>query len=227
MSLANDGGAAYLDVRYSAEKKPYTEYPAKLVRFLGERYLSAHRGGKLLDVGCGRGEFLHHFAREGFDAIGMDRSRPAEPRYSEPVVVGDYSKGGLPFADGHFQVVFDKSVLEHVADPTPLLAECHRVLAPGGTLLSLVPDFRAQWRHFYDDWTHVHPYTLPGLTECIACHGFRVREARHFRQLPHLWERPWLRPLSDLCVLLPDVFKTSKFVRFSKEWMLLVVAEKP
>jgi hypothetical protein len=41
-----------------------------------------------------------------------------------------------------------------------------------------------------------------------------------------LWDRPYLSPLSDAAALLPDAFKRSKFVRFSKEWMLLVVADR-
>jgi SAM-dependent methyltransferase len=221
-----DAALRYLDVRYGEKERPYTDYPAQLTAHLSARYLGAHRGARLLDLGCGRGEFLHGFAQAGFDAVGFDRSRPSAPRFDEPVVVGDYERGGLPFGDGEFSVLFNKSVLEHVRDITPLLDECHRVLAPGGRMVSLVPDWTAQWRHFFDDWTHVRPFTLTGLRECIQTHGFRVVEAVRFRQLPLLWERPYLRPLSDAAALLPSAFKRSKFVRFSKEWMLLVVADR-
>lgn len=222
----SDAASRYLDVRYGEKERPYTDYPAQLTSHLSGRYLGAHRGARLLDLGCGRGEFLHGFAQAGFDAIGFDRSRPTAPHFDEPVVVGDYERGGLPFRDGEFSVLFNKSVLEHVRDITPLLNECHRVLAPGGRMVSLVPDWTAQWRHFFDDWTHVRPFTLTGLRECIQTHGFRIVEAVRFRQLPILWERPYLRPLSDAAALLPSAFKRSKFVRFSKEWMLLVVADR-
>jgi SAM-dependent methyltransferase len=221
-----DAARRYLDVRYNERERPYTTYPAQLAAHLTERFLRGRRGEKLLDLGCGRGEFLHGFAELGFDARGFDRSRPAEPRFDEPVVVGDYEQGGLPFSDGEFSVLFNKSVFEHVRDISPLLRECHRVLAPGGRMLSLVPDWMAQWRHFYDDWTHVRPFTLVGLRECIQSHGFEVREAVRFRQLPVLWQRPYLSPLAGAAALLPDAFKRSKFVRFSKEWMLLVVADR-
>jgi SAM-dependent methyltransferase len=221
-----DAAKRYLDVRYSERERPYTDYPSQLTAHLTERYLSDHRGGKLLDLGCGRGEFLHGFAELGFAAVGFDRSRPAQPRFSEPVVVGDYERAGLPFSDAQFSVLFNKSVFEHVRDISPLLRECHRVLGPGGRMLTLVPDWMAQWRHFYDDWTHVRPFTLVGLRECIQSHGFEVREALRFRQLPLLWQRPYLSPLSDAAALLPNAFKRSKFVRFSKEWMLLVVADR-
>jgi len=221
-----DAAFRYLDVRYSERQRPYTDYPGKLTRYLHDEYLRGFSGGGLLDLGCGRGEFLHGFAEQGFKVTGFDRSRPSEPRFSEPVVVGDYEKGGLPFADGEFSVLFNKSVFEHVREITPLLRECHRVLAPGGRMVSLVPDWTAQWRHFFDDWTHVRPFTLTGLRECIQSHGFEIREAVRFRQLPLLWEHPYLRPLSDAAALLPSAFKRSKFVRFSKEWMLLVVADR-
>ena len=226
MNAPLDAAKRYLDVRYSERERPYTDYPGQLTAYLTERYLQSRRGQGLLDLGCGRGEFLHGFAELGFAATGFDRSRPAEPRFREPVVVGDYEQGGLPFADGQFSVLFNKSVFEHVREISPLLRECHRVLAPGGRMVSLVPDWMAQWRHFYDDWTHVRPFTLVGLRECIQSHGFEVREAVRFRQLPLLWQRPYLNALSDAAALLPNAFKRSKFVRFSKEWMLLVVADR-
>jgi SAM-dependent methyltransferase len=221
-----DAALRYLDVRYSERERPYTDYPQKLTAYLTEEYLRGYRGASLLDLGCGRGEFLNGFAKLGFRATGFDRSRPSQPRFDDPVVVGDYEKGGLPFEDGQFSVVFNKSVFEHVRDISPLLRECHRVMEAQGRLVTLVPDWVAQWRHFYDDWTHVRPFTLTGLRECIQSHGFEVREAIRFRQLPLLWDRPYLSPLADAAALLPTAFKRSKFVRFSKEWMLLVVADR-
>src|SRR4051812_4527346 len=109
-----DGAFNYLDVRYSESARPYTEYPGQLSEHLSREYLAGYRGSKLLDLGCGRGEFLHGFARQGFDAVGIDRSRPSQPRFSEPVIEGDYERAGLPFADGEFSVLFSKSVFEHI-----------------------------------------------------------------------------------------------------------------
>ncbi len=226
-AAAPTGEARYLDVRYSAAARPYTSYPDELTAYLAVEHLGGRAGRRLLDLGCGRGEFLHGFARAGFDAIGVDRAVAADHRFPEPVIQADYEQAPLPFADGEFSVVFNKSVLEHVRDPGPLLREVHRVLEPGGRLVSLVPCWRAQWRHFFDDWTHVRPYTLNGLSECLQCHGFEIREARRFRQLPAVWKHPWLHLAADAAALLPDAAKRWKFVRFAKEWMLLVVADRP
>src|SRR3954447_25280141 len=96
--LETDGNYNYLDVRYSERARPFTEYPGQLTEYLTRRYLAGYRGSKLLDLGSGRGEFLHGFARQGFDAMGIDRSRPSAPRFLEPVVEADYERAGLPFA---------------------------------------------------------------------------------------------------------------------------------
>ena len=173
--VETDGNYNYLDVRYSERARPYTEYPGQLTEYLTDRVFGRLSRQSLLDLGSGRGEFLHGFARQGFDAIGIDRSRPSAPRFNEPVIEADYERAGLPFADGEFSVLFSKSVFEHISDISSLLRECHRVLAPSGRMIALVPDWTAQWRHFYDDWTHVRPFTLNGLRECVACHGFEVK----------------------------------------------------
>src|SRR4051812_15421635 len=108
-SAATDGNYNYLDVRYGERERPYTEYPGLLTEHLTTEYLAGYRGSKLLDLGSGRGEFLHGFSRQGFDAIGIDRSRPSAPRFSEKVIEADYERSGLPFADREFSVLFSKS----------------------------------------------------------------------------------------------------------------------
>lgn len=217
----------YLGVRYSEAARPFSAYPEQLTRHLSVNYLGQNRGGLLLDLGCGRGEFALGFAKQGFKVQGVDRQRAETVDSSLKVDVCDIESAPLPYADASFDVVFNKSVLEHVVQITPVLNECKRVLRPGGTLLCMVPDFVAQWSHFYDDWTHVRPFTLTGLTECLMSHGYRITRSEKFRQLPLLWSYPYLKPLADLSALLPVTFKRSKWVRFSKEWMLLVAAQKP
>jgi ribosomal protein S18 acetylase RimI-like enzyme len=60
-----DAAFRYLDVRYSERERPYTDYPRKLTAHLTKEYLRGHAGASLLDLGCGRGEFLHGFAELG------------------------------------------------------------------------------------------------------------------------------------------------------------------
>jgi SAM-dependent methyltransferase len=217
----------YLKVRYSQAARPFTSYPEQLCQHLKECYLGDPQGRSLVDLGCGRGEFLDAFSALGFNAQGIDREGNERTTAGSPIRICDLEKSSLPLADASIDIIFNKSVFEHVREITPLLYECRRVLKPGGLMMSMVPDFQAQWRHFYDDWTHVRPFTLMGLRECLQSHEFDIVEAKHFRQLPVLWKRPYLRPFADAAALLPAGLKRSKWVRFSKEWMLLAVAQKP
>ena len=59
----------YVQVIYSSEN-PFTSYPAKLTKYLAERF-KIHQGDKLLDVGCGRGEFTRGFLDLGVGASAM------------------------------------------------------------------------------------------------------------------------------------------------------------
>jgi SAM-dependent methyltransferase len=97
-----------------------------------------------LDVGCGDG----HFASVAFPrplAAGID---PAGSVLREARERGAYSLlaralgNALPYADGAFATVVSNSVLEHIPDLEPVLAEISRVLQSGGRFLFCVPGDR-------------------------------------------------------------------------------------
>ena len=60
-------------------------------------------------------------------------------------------------------------LLEHLPDPERAFMEYHRVLRDGGVLLVRVPPFDAS---FYDDWSHVRPFTKKSLLRLAAVAGY-------------------------------------------------------
>ncbi len=105
--------------------------------------------GHVLDLGCGTGELARHLANGRRRVTGCDISDAMLVRASEtdPEGVVEWVKLAadwtvLPFADGTFDAVVASSVLEYVEDPLAVMHECGRVMAPGGTVLSTVPDMR-------------------------------------------------------------------------------------
>ncbi len=227
---------AYLDVTYSIERAPYGPYPAKLAHHIAERWFG--RRGSLLDVGCGRGEFLSAFADLGYETAGIDIS-PKAPEFApgHKVAVADLEREPLPYPDGTFDFAFSKSVVEHLHAPVVFLEKINAALKPGGVAVVMTPSWEYNyWGPFYIDHTHVTPFTAPSLTDAMTFAGFTRVRTIYFWQLPFLWHTPILLPLIKLFAKLPfryapmyDVSRPlgwNKLVRFSKEVMLLSIGVK-
>ncbi len=92
-------------------------------------------GAELLDLGCGPGGTLKFLREKGFEALGLDSSPKllAEAVTSGPVVQADFHR--LPLADGSRAGIFCECALSLARDKDQVLAECFRVLRPGGRLV--------------------------------------------------------------------------------------------
>ena len=98
-------------------------------------------GGRVLDLGCGVGHDLVRLTAAGVDAVGLDLSHvalQAARHRSGALVRADGAR--MPFRDGSFDGCRVERVLQHVADPSELVAEMLRVVRPGGVLAILEPD---------------------------------------------------------------------------------------
>lgn len=226
----NQAKRDYVAVIYNERDRPLTAYPDKLTRHLVDRY-GIKPGQRLLDMGCGRGEFLRGFIRCGVCGFGVDQSRAAEKLCPEAeLTVADLETDGLPFEDDFFDVVYSKSLLEHFYYPEKIVAEIYRVLKPGGLAITMVPDWEFNFRLYPEDYTHRTPFMQASLRDIQIIHGLENVRVERFRQLPILWGAgAWLLPAAELTRLLAPRFlkARSKWVRFSKEIMLLSTATKP
>ena len=50
--------------------------------------------------------------------------------------------------------------MEHLVNPENYLKEAYRILKPGGKIISLIPDWEANYKIYYDDHTHKTPFTI-------------------------------------------------------------------
>ena len=135
-SAAND---AWVEVLLSdAEEEFQSGDFAHLLDLIAQHQPS----GRLLDVGCSIGRFLHLAQERGYDAEGLElgerAARIARERYGVEVREETLAKAG--FADGTFDVISLVEVLEHLPQPREILQELRRILRPGGVAMLGVPN---------------------------------------------------------------------------------------
>jgi 2-polyprenyl-6-hydroxyphenyl methylase/3-demethylubiquinone-9 3-methyltransferase len=93
-------------------------------------------GAVLVDLACGGGLMAPHVAPLGYRHVGVDLGLPGlELARARGVRAVRGSVLAVPLADGCADVVVAGEVLEHVEDDVTVLAECARLLTPGGTLV--------------------------------------------------------------------------------------------
>jgi SAM-dependent methyltransferase len=214
----------YVANAYSVRERPVTEYPAQLARYLSERFCIPN-DAKILDNGCGRGDYLRAFSRlgGGYTICGTDIDGSGNDVWKV-----DLEHDRLPFDDDFFDMVFSKSVMEHLYRAENYLDEMRRVLKRGGRLILMVPDWETQNRIFYDDPTHVHPYTRKSVKKLLEIQGYTDIGVERFCQLPGAWKHPHQMIFVKMLQLLGPVKKThrNKFIRFARELMILGVGIK-
>ena len=223
----------YIDVVYGSNKKPFTAYPEKLIKFLITKY-NLKKDSKILEMGCGRGEFLNEFTKLGMNSFGIDLSNFAKNYCDDAEIkVVDISKDPVPYPDNSFDIVFSKSFIEHFYYPEEIFREAYRILKPSGIMINLTPEWNYIYKSFYDDYTHRTPFTKKSLQDIHYVAGFKNVEVQSFKQLPILWSNDLIvgnifSILSELTrLLVPEKFRmTNKWFRFSKELMLLSYAIK-
>lgn len=177
------------------------------------RYFIEHAariGGRMLDYGCGAGQMVTLGRTQELDIWGADTyagyyaewSKATSPIAKDRIV--KIENGRADFPDEHFDLVLSNQVLEHVTDPEASIADMHRLIRPGGTLIAAFP-VTGTW---YEG--HVGLYFAHRFAK-----GSKLRDAyfRHARRLglglyhpnatPAEWARLSAKTLDDACFYYP------------------------
>jgi len=177
-------------------------FPLKEVVGMEIMYLSAARRGRLLDVGCGNGQYLANMRDMGWEVFGVEpdpeAARVAKQHFGVSVAVGNLENANL--LDNFFHAVTINHVIEHVRDPIGLLRECYRVLRPGGSLVVVTPNIKSMghrifggaWRGF-DTPRHFYLFNTKTLSTCTEHAGFQVGLLRTSGRMARtIWIDSWV-----------------------------------
>jgi SAM-dependent methyltransferase len=177
---------AYLPMTNAAHGVLATTYRAvrrltvRLRLRLVERH-AARASGRLLDVGCGTGEFLAHARARGWDVVGVEPSPRAAAQAEAHGIAVRRTTDLAAVADGRFDAVTMWHALEHMHDPGAQLAEVRRLLAPDGCVVVAVPNhasvdagaYGAAW-YAWDVPRHLWHFTPATLGSLLTRAGFTV-----------------------------------------------------
>jgi ubiquinone/menaquinone biosynthesis C-methylase UbiE len=174
------------------------------------RRLTAGLSGDAIDYGAGWGDIAYQLAGQFTSMRGFDVS-PARVAFARtqfaPIPFDQCDPDGLPqAADASADVVLSIVVLPFVPDVAGYLAECARVLRPGGTLVVAIPNPHSNKQLLYGWFGKVYREDRRIGSEAdfmarLAGHGFVVDRRDGFYDPP--FDR--LRNLGDVALALLNV----------------------
>jgi len=154
---------------------------AKFAEFLDELEPARGTGGRLLDVGCSIGLFLDLARDRGWDGLGLELAPRAlaYARETYGLEVLDILLEDAGFEPESFDAVGLLSVLEHANEPRRMLADCARVLRPGGAIAIVVPNVDSlacrvlhEQARTFDGRNHLIYFSPATLADMLRRSGF-------------------------------------------------------
>lgn len=151
------------------------------------RHFGVPKPGRILDLGCGAGEFSQFMADSGYRTTGVDiasaaidRARRQSQQVEFRVLNDDFT---IPAVSAEFDAVWSTEVIEHVFDVHSHLSEINRVLRDGGLYILTTP-FHGRLknilvsllkfdRHFDPDGSHIRFFDRRGLHRCLTRAGLQ------------------------------------------------------
>jgi SAM-dependent methyltransferase len=145
--------------------------------------ISPHVGGRILEVGAGRGTYSEYFADHGH----LTALEPSEANctvlrerlqgHPNVVIVNAQLDGTA--APGSYDTVVLLNVLEHIPDDHRALGDIYESLAPGGKIVMWVPAFEALYGKFDQQIGHYRRYSRAPLLALVHNVGFQQVTARY------------------------------------------------
>ena len=118
------------------------------------------KGSSVLDLGSGDQFLKDEFNKREISYFSLD------------VKDLNFEKDKFTFDDNKFDLVISLAVLEHLKNPDIFLSESRRVLKKESYLFLSTPNWKYSKNIFYDDVTHVKPYSPESLAEILSIKKF-------------------------------------------------------
>ena len=135
--------------------------------------------GKLLDIGCGSGNFLSFMNKKNFNVFGVENNTTALEICAKKKLKVYRSLESLP--NKAFDIISLWHVLEHLPQTEEVITKIHDLLTSKGVLIVAVPNFSSHDRmHYKHNWAaldvprHLWHFTPEGLEKMFSSAGFKL-----------------------------------------------------
>lgn len=162
----------YFQTRFSADPKRETLWKTLVQYYFQPRI---PQDSCVLELGAGYGHFINNVRAQR--RIAQDQW----PDFAQQLAPGVESHVGpvtdLSFlADSSVDFVFASNLFEHVTqqDFAAVLKQLRRKLTPKGTLTVLQPNYRYAFRDYFDDYTHITPYSHVSICDFLQANSYEV-----------------------------------------------------
>lgn len=172
---------------YYTEKPVFPRINEKLKEIFIYRYRIKHlqltkRQGRVLDFGCGGGNFVSKFNKNNWKRYGLDISKVACNITKEKgimVFCGYLSEA--QYKANFFDIIIANHVIEHLKNPDGVIKELKRIMKLGGKIYIEVPSYNSFWSNLFGlQWPsnndiprHLSHFTKKGLTCLLEKNGYQ------------------------------------------------------
>lgn len=194
--------------------------------------------GKLLDIGCGVGDFLHVAENRGWQCTGVEPSEEAR-EIARQRIKGDllYSEDLEQLPDQSFDLITMWHVLEHVDDLKWQVAQLQRLIKPEGRIVIAVPNYRSYDGRFYNAYWAAYdvPRHLNHFNKTVITKIFKTSGLSLVCMDKLVWDAYYISFMSEqykhhFMPLVRGVFRglvSNAKARRSGEWSSLVYVFRP
>jgi ubiquinone/menaquinone biosynthesis C-methylase UbiE len=131
----------------------------------------------VVDVGAAQGHAAISAKVAGYQRVVVVDIDPFNyplfrQRYAIRGELCDVSREALPFGDAQVGALICFHLIEHLYAAGTFLSETRRVLRTDGALILVTPDWRKQYRTFWRDPTHTHPYDKESIARLLRMYSF-------------------------------------------------------